>query len=81
MSWIEKSVNAYYKDRIHDVLAKVGAISSSAALTLWNEVLDDMYGDDKATKKQRTASIIEMALKDGGVSQTAKDWLRSLSKP
>jgi DNA-binding transcriptional MerR regulator len=80
LSWIEKAVNAYYKARIHDVLGQVGTISSSASLKLWNEVLDDMYGDDKATKEGRTGSIIEMALQDGGVSQVAKDWLRSLSK-
>lgn len=73
-------MNAYYKNRIHDVLAEVGTISSSVALKLWNEVLDDMYGDDKATKEERTKSIIETVLKDGGVSQAAKDWLRRLSK-
>ena len=79
-SWIEKSVNAYYKDRFRDVLDKVGTISSSAALKRWNEILDDMYGDDKATKKERTGIIIEMVLKDKDVSQAAKDWLRGLSK-
>ena len=79
-SWIEKSVNAYYKDRIHDVLDKAGTLSSFATLKLWNEILDDMYGDDKATKKERTGLIVEMALKDRDISQAAKDWLRDLSK-
>lgn len=80
LSWIEEAVNAYYSNRIHDVLAKVGTITSSAALKLWNEILDDMYGDDKATKEERTGIIIEMAQKDADVSQAAKDWLRGLSK-
>lgn len=80
LSWIEKSVNAYYKARIQDVLGQVGTIPSPAVLKLWDEVIDDMYGDDKATKKERTENIIEMALKDTGVSQAAKDWLRSFSK-
>lgn len=78
LSWIEKSVNAYYKARFREVLDKVGTISSSAALKLWNEVLDDMYGDDKATKAERLGSIIEIALKDEGVSQEAKDWLKGI---
>jgi hypothetical protein len=80
LSWIEKSVNAYYKAKFRDVLAKVGTIPSATALKLWNEILDDIYGDDKATKEERLRSIIEMALKDGDVSRAAKDWLRSLSK-
>lgn len=80
LSWIEKSVNAYYKARFRHVLDQVGTLPSSTALKLWNEILDDMYGDDKATKEERLGSIIEMALKDKGVSQEAKDWLRGLSK-
>ena len=80
LSWIEKSVNAYYKARFRHVLDQVGTLSSSTALKLWNEVLDDMYGDDKATKEERLGSIIEMALKDGDVSKVAKDWLRGISK-
>lgn len=79
-SWIEKAVNAYYEARIRNVLEQVGTISSSAVLKLWNELLDDMYGDDNATKRERMESIIEIALKDGRVSQIAKDWLKSLSK-
>ena len=80
LSWIEKSVNAYYKARFRHVLDQVGTLPSSTALKLWNEILDDMYGDDKATKEERLGSIIEMALKDKRVSQEAKDWLRGLSK-
>ncbi|KTD07764.1 MerR family transcriptional regulator [Legionella jamestowniensis] len=80
LSWIEKSVNAYYKDRIYNVLDKVGTLSSSAALQFWNEILDDMYGDDKTTKEERSANIIEMLLKDEDVNPVAKDWLRSLAK-
>jgi DNA-binding transcriptional MerR regulator len=80
LSWIEKAVNAYYRDRIRGVLDKVGTISSSTVLKLWNEILDDMYGDDKAIKDERKGIIIETALKEESVSQEAKDWLRNLSK-
>nr|WP_232220453.1 hypothetical protein [Legionella tunisiensis] len=49
-------------------------IASSTALTLWNEILDDMYGEEEARK----ITIYDMALKDDKVSQKAKEWLRSL---
>ena len=76
MSWIEKATDAYWRDRIYGLLGKVGTMSSSKALTLWNEILDDMYGDEEARK----STIYEMALKDEKVSEAAKAWLRSISK-
>ena len=79
-SWIEKAVNAYYEARIHNILDQIGTIPSSALLKLWNEVLDDMYGDDDTIKKERLGIIIEMALKDGSVKPAAKAWLKSLAK-
>ncbi len=78
MSWIEKAVDAYWRDRISNFLNQIGTISSSTALTLWNEILDDMYGDDEVTKKERKEIIIEMALKEENVNQAAKDWLSGL---
>ena len=80
LSWIEKSVHAYYTDRIRNVLNQVGTQSSSKVLSLWNDVLDDMYGDDEAIKKERIGLMIETALNDAMVSSDAKNWLRSLSK-
>jgi len=76
MSWIEKATDAYWRDRIYGLLNKVETMSSSTALTLWNEILDDMYGDEEARK----SIIYEMALKDEKVSEAAKAWLRSISK-
>ena len=80
MAWIEKAVNAYWRARIGELLSQIGTISSSDALTRWNEILDDMYGDDVVTKEARKQMVIEMALKEETVSQKAKDWLRGLSK-
>jgi len=47
-------------------------MSSSASLTLWNEVMDDMFGNDA----QRKAGIPPVALLDDKVSQEAKEWLK-----
>ena len=76
MSWITKATDAYWRDRIYGLLNKIGTISSSTALTLWNEILDDMYGDEEARK----ITIYEMALNDNKVSKAAKDWLNSVLK-
>ena len=79
-SWTEKAVNAYYTDRIRNLLNQVGTQSSSTVLTLWNDVLDDMYGDDAAVKKDRIGLIIDIALNDSMISEDAKNWLRGLPK-
>lgn len=76
MSWIEKATDAYWRDRIYGFLNKVETLSSSTALMLWNEILDDMYGDEEARK----ITIYEMALKDDKVADAAKAWLRSILK-
>lgn len=75
MAWIEKATDAYWKDRLYGFLNKVATLSSSDAKKLWNEILDDMYGDEEARK----IAIYERVLKDEKVSEAAKVWLRSLS--
>lgn len=80
MSWIEKAVDAYWRDRIGELLKQIGTISSATALTRWNAILDEMYGDDAVTKKERQEMIIDMALKEETISPSAKDWLKSLLK-
>lgn len=79
-AWIAQAVHAYYTDRIHKVLNQVGTQSSAQVLELWNEVLDDMYGDDEVTKKERSGLMIETALHHESVSEDAKNWLRGLSQ-
>lgn len=76
MSWIEKAMDAYWRDRIYGFLNKVEVMPGSTAVRLWNELLDEMFGDEDARK----STIYEMALKDEKVSEAAKAWLRSISK-
>ena len=76
MAWIEKATDAYWKDRVYGLLNKIGTTASSTNLTRWNEILDDMYGDEEARK----ILIYEMALNDDKVSQAAKAWLKSILK-
>lgn len=75
VSWVEKAMDAYWRDRLYGVLNKVGTgVSDEIIFKLWNEVLDDMYGDDNARKKE----LYDVALSDDKVSEKAKEWLRIL---
>lgn len=73
IKWMEKAMDAYWKERIYDVLDKVEQVSSSELRQLWNQVMDDMYGNEE----QRKAQIPAIALKEDKVSQKAKAWLKS----
>lgn len=76
VSWLKQAMDSYWKQRIYNILAQVGSTPSSEVLSLWNEVLDDMYGNDSARKK----AILDIALHDDKISNDAKKWLQSLSK-
>ncbi len=77
VSWLEKAMDSYWQHRIYGILVKVGTASSSEVLNLWNEVLDDMYGEDSERKK---AILDDVALQDDKISSDAKAWLKRLSK-
>lgn len=77
VSWMDKAMDAYWRDRVYGILNQVGSVPASKVLALWSEVLDDMYGDEGDRKN----AVQEIALKDDKVSSDAKAWLRSLSKP
>ncbi len=73
---MDKAIDVYWKARLGGILSKVGTgVSDEAILHLWNEALDDMYGEDHARKKE----IYNIALADEQVSAQAKEWLKSLS--
>jgi len=75
VSWMDKAMEAYWKGRIYGILDKVGTgIADETIFKLWNELLDDMYGEDNARKKE----IYDFALVDEKVSEKAKEWLRTL---
>ncbi|MBA2710508.1 MAG: MerR family transcriptional regulator [Tatlockia sp.] len=74
VAWIDQAMDAYWRDRIYGILSKVNKVSSSTALSLWTEMLDDMYGNDSPRKNE----IREVALKDEKVSEEAKNWLKSI---
>lgn len=75
VSWMDKAMDAYWRDRIYGILDKVGTeVSNEAIFKLWNNVLDDMYGEDNTRKQE----IYEVAIADDKVSEKAKKWLKTL---
>jgi DNA-binding transcriptional MerR regulator len=74
MTWLEKAMDAYWSDRVFRILEQVGKQPSATVFKLWNEVLDDMYGEETSRKQ----AIYEIVLADDKVSPEAKAWLKSL---
>lgn len=74
ISWIKKATHAYWMDRIYELLNQIETVPSSTSLSSWNELLEDMYGEEEARK----LAIYEMLLKDEKVSLAAKVWLKKL---
>ena len=76
MSWLEKAIDAYWRDRLMGILGQIGKMQNSEVLTLWNKALDDMFGEETARKD----AIYDIALKEESLSPEAKIWLESIRK-
>jgi len=74
MVWLEKAMDAYWRQRLYNILAQVGKATDADVLNNWNQALDDMYGEDV----DRKTDLIKMALTDVTISQAAKKWLKTL---
>lgn len=72
--WMEKAMDAYWRQRLYNLLAKAGKIPSSQLLQLWDEIMDEMYGEEE----ERKAAIAAIALQDDKVSKEAKEWLKTV---
>ncbi len=76
VAWMDKAMDAYWRDRIYGILNQVGAVPDETIFKLWKQTLDDMYGEDNSRKKE----IYNLALADKKVSQKAKKWLKTLQE-
>lgn len=74
VAWLEKAMDAYWRDRIYRVLEQVGIIDDAILHKTWQQVMDDMYGNEASRKQE----LIETALANPKVSKVAKDWLSKL---
>lgn len=75
VKWIENAVDYYYRSRIYTICSAIGRIPSSESRKLFNEVLDEMYGDDINSRQ----NLIKTALQDDQISTEARKWLGQYS--
>jgi len=76
VAWLDKAIDAYWRGLIYGTLAKVGKIPSSEVLTLWNKIMEDMYGDEQEPKQ----SVVSAAMTDEHITEEAKCWLKNTFK-
>lgn len=75
VAWLDKAIDVYLRDRIYNILGKVGAGASDEKIfLLWKDLLDDMYGKDNSRKSE----IYDLVLADKNVSKEAKEWVKNL---
>lgn len=72
--WIEKAMDAYWYERISAVLNLIGHASANEVKKQWDEVLDEMYGNETARK----ALVVEVILKEHEITPEARAWLEAL---
>lgn len=72
--WLDKAISAYWRKRIYEVLSQIGKQSSAEVVVLWNNLLEEMHGDEQEAK----ALVLAAALSDDNVSQQAKTWLKEM---
>lgn len=74
VAWMDKALDAYLKQRAYDILANVGNVSSTQLLQCWEQLMDEICGE----QQEKKASIIAVALQDEKISQAAKNWLKAV---
>lgn len=68
VAWLDQAHGAYYKDRITKVFDQVGKAANESVKKTWNELVKEMFGDDKKLK----ADFIQELLKDETISKEVK---------
>ncbi len=73
VAWMDKAMDAYLKQRAYAILDNVGKIPSSELSQDWNQLMDEICGEqgDKKT------AIMSIALQDEKISEEAKEWLKA----
>lgn len=73
IAWLDKAMDAYYRNRIYSVLNQVETHSHEMVLKQWEELLTDMYGESRAHRNE----LVNEAMHDDKISQAAKRWLKN----
>lgn len=76
VNWLDRAMDAYYRNQIYSILDEVGTKSHDGARTKWNDLMAEMCGESQTLKD----GIVDAAQSDVKVSATAKNWLKTNSK-
>lgn len=69
VSWMDKAIDAYWQYRIDGILTQVGTgQSDEKTLQSWEQLLDEMYGENEARKKE----ILDIHLENHKISRQGK---------
>ena len=76
VQWLDLAIQHYYVGRIADILKK-SQTNSSEAISLWKELMEEMYGDSEELK----TALYNAVMDDDKTSEAAKKWLQQFFRP
>ncbi len=76
VTWLDRAMAEYYRKRAYNILSQVETRPSDSVLKQWEELLEDMHGDDQDAND----AFYEIVMKDDQVSPAAKNWIKKISK-
>lgn len=74
VDWLMRAMDAYWADRIHKCLSQIKTKSKSEMLSDWEQIMDDMYGNEQ----ERKVDVMKKVLEDERINEDAKAWIQSL---
>jgi len=74
VSWLDKAMKAYYKDRIYNILAGVDIEEEAVVRKQWLDLFDELCGDSSELKSE----VLGVIMKDSNISTQAKDWIKKI---
>jgi DNA-binding transcriptional MerR regulator len=72
LAWLEKATDTYWKQRIYSLLNAADSVPNAETLQAWNQVADEMYGNEQDRKDQ----LVDAALTNENVNTVGKNWLK-----
>lgn len=76
VTWMDKAIDAYWRNRVFNILKQINVKSDLEVLKQWNDLLNDMCGDNK---KERN-DFMQIAYAEPEISEATKNWLRKFVK-
>lgn len=74
VDWLDKAIEAYYGNRITEILSQIGVADDYKVRAQWEELLEDKHGTDEKLNQ----AFVKALLDSNDISSAAKKWLVSL---